>query len=104
MGILSLVIIVFLWLILHRKVLTWENLVKRGMLGPSWCFLCEKEHKESPNHLLNTCRCMEAIWDWLTIIYRQTHRNNKRTQETIKHWRLQYTKNEEVNMTWNLIL
>ena len=43
---------VFEWLILHKKILTWENLKNRGFIGPSQCHLCEVQ-EESTDHLLD---------------------------------------------------
>ena len=31
----------FMWLVHHRKILTWDNIRKRGVLGTSRCQLCE---------------------------------------------------------------
>jgi hypothetical protein len=44
----------FLWLVAHNNILTWDNLRKRGFIGPSWCQLCGQE-EETQNHLLNLC-------------------------------------------------
>jgi hypothetical protein len=38
-------ITLFLWLISHSSVLTWDNLRKRGFLGPSFCILCGRLKK-----------------------------------------------------------
>jgi exonuclease III len=35
-------ITLFLWLVLHSSILTWDNLLKRGFNGPSICTLCGK--------------------------------------------------------------
>ena len=32
-----------LWLALNNKLLTWENLKKRGWIGPSWCAVCQSD-------------------------------------------------------------
>lgn len=32
---------IFLWLVLHRQILTWENIWKKGFIGPSRCQLYE---------------------------------------------------------------
>ena len=29
----------FMWLVHQKKILTWENLLKRGFVGPSKCHL-----------------------------------------------------------------
>jgi len=31
----------FTWLVQHKKIMTWENLRKRGVSSPSRCQLCE---------------------------------------------------------------
>jgi len=32
----------FFWLVLENKILTWDNLVKRGRNGPGRCALCNE--------------------------------------------------------------
>eukprot|EP00253_Pinus_taeda_P036193 PITA_36193 len=44
----------FLWLLMQKKTLTWENLLKKGFRGPSRCRMCLKE-EETMNHLFNSC-------------------------------------------------
>jgi hypothetical protein len=55
---------IFQWLILHNRILTWENLRKRGFIGPSRCHLCE-EKEETTNHLLDECTLTAEVWDWV---------------------------------------
>jgi hypothetical protein len=38
------------WLMLEQKILTWEILTKRGIIGPSRCALCGEAEK-TLNHL-----------------------------------------------------
>ena len=33
----------FCWLALNDKILVWENLKARGVVGPDFCFLCREE-------------------------------------------------------------
>ena len=40
----------FIWLIVGNRILTWENLMKRGWLGPSLCALCR--NGEDSSHCL----------------------------------------------------
>eukprot|EP00253_Pinus_taeda_P033272 PITA_33272 len=44
----------FKWLVHQGKILTWDNLRKRGFVGPSRCHLCGQQ-EETTNHLLNRC-------------------------------------------------
>jgi hypothetical protein len=51
----------FTWLVLEHKILTWENLVKRGIVGPSKCVLCGNK-EENINHLFVDCDFSKEIW------------------------------------------
>jgi hypothetical protein len=44
----------FLWLTAQNRILTWDNLLKRGFIGPSRCTLCQQS-EETMEHLLNNC-------------------------------------------------
>lgn len=50
----------FLWLMLKNKVLTWDNLVKRGRMGPGNCclWLC---YSGSVDHLFVQCSFAEGL-------------------------------------------
>ena len=53
----------FLWLTMHGKILTWDQLIKRGFMGTSKCVLYEQD-KETKEHLLYQCKFANMIWDW----------------------------------------
>jgi hypothetical protein len=44
----------FLWLLLENKILTWENLQRRGWYGPGICCLCGT-NEESSQHVFVSC-------------------------------------------------
>jgi hypothetical protein len=46
---------------LEHKILTWENLVKRGIVGPSKCVLCGNK-EENVKHLFVDCDFTKDIW------------------------------------------
>ena len=50
-----------LWLTLNNKLLTWDNLQKRGWIGPSRCALCHSD-EETSSHLFNLCSYAKSIW------------------------------------------
>jgi len=52
---------IFIWLLLEDKILTWNNLLKRGWIGPGYCYLC-KGNEETTNHLFSHCPFMTSIW------------------------------------------
>ena len=52
---------VTLWLTLNNKILTWDNLQKRGWNGPNWCALCNS-NEENVSHLFNFCSYADTVW------------------------------------------
>ena len=52
----------FLWLLLHRRILTWENLTRKGFQGPSRCSLCNI-NQESIEHLMEAFPFTSLLWD-----------------------------------------
>ena len=89
----------FLWLLMHMKTLTWENLRKKGFYGPSRCPMCEKE-EETMNHLFNTCELANLLWNWAETILQQMYRTRDLIQETIENWRGNFSNNQLVNIIW----
>jgi len=47
-------IALFSWLVGKERILTWDKIKKRGLLGPLKCSLCNKEN-ETQDHILNNC-------------------------------------------------
>lgn len=52
----------FHWTLLKGKVLTAENLRKRGISGPSICCFCRAE-EESSHHLFFLCPLAQSCWN-----------------------------------------
>lgn len=50
----------FCWLVIHDKVLTWENILKRGFSGPSRCSLCSLAG-DSTTHLFGDCSFTRTV-------------------------------------------
>ena len=63
----------FLWLLSHRKILTWDHLQHRGIQGPSLCMMCKNE-EETIEHLFNPCKLAKDIWQNNEAIFEQTDR------------------------------
>jgi hypothetical protein len=93
----------FQWLILHNNILTWENLRKRGFIGPSRCHLCQAQ-EETTNHLVDECAYTAELWDWAASILRQSNRIRGNIVATINLWKENYNEQEEVNLCWILTL
>ena len=58
---------IFTWEAAWGKVVTLDNLKRRGMAFANKCFLCE-EDEETINHLLIHCRSAKMLWDLLLSI------------------------------------
>ena len=52
----------FVWLVVRKRILTIDNLRKRGIQGPSQCCLCYQA-EESMGHLLDNCPFDSIVWD-----------------------------------------
>ncbi|KAG9442213.1 hypothetical protein H6P81_018067 [Aristolochia fimbriata] len=60
----------FIWSVAHNKILTRENLVRRGISLPSLlCPLCQ-DKQESVDHLLLQCTMAWHIWSWFMELFR----------------------------------
>jgi hypothetical protein len=61
----------FTWLLFENKINSWENLLKKGWTGPSYCSLC-KSDSESTEHLFNKCVFFKQVWK-ITALALKTH-------------------------------
>lgn len=52
---------IFIWLCIHNKILTWENLRRHGFCGPGVCSLCMMED-EHIDHLFGRCVFFQSVW------------------------------------------
>ena len=50
----------FIWLAINRKINTWDNLHKRGWIGPDRCCLCKIE-AETVDHIFVGCSFVEKV-------------------------------------------
>ena len=51
----------FIWLVLNNKILTWDNLQRKGKIGPGICSLCFANF-ETVNHIFISCSIWKSIW------------------------------------------
>ena len=75
----------FLWLVVRGKILTWENLQKRGFTGPSQCIICKKD-REDMAHLLDSCPLASMLWDQGAQRFRRLDRVRGSPQASIRSW------------------
>lgn len=54
---------VFMWLVTHNSILTKDNLLIRGWVGPLNCQFCS--YDETIDHLFLNCTLAQRVWFWL---------------------------------------
>eukprot|EP00253_Pinus_taeda_P013888 PITA_13888 len=89
----------FLWLLMQKKTLTWENLRRKGFQGPSKCHMCLQE-EETMNHLFNSCEWASQLWLWMEAIMEDTDRNRDSIQDSITNWRKNFSSMNSVDSIW----
>jgi hypothetical protein len=92
----------FLWLIIHNRILTWDNLRKRGFTGLSMCVLCQTQ-EETKEHLFNACRYSQTVWDQDAQIMCRSNHNRSSIRDTIEHWDSITYNNPILNHIWQLL-
>ena len=75
----------FLWLLSKQRILTWDNLQKRGFIGPSRCSNCNL-HSEAIKHLLDTCPLAVQMWERTTQCNRRMGKCVGDILNTIRNW------------------
>jgi hypothetical protein len=58
---LALKVILFFWLALRNKILTWDSLQRKGWMGPGYCCLCCQRTKDS-NHAFIDYFFTRSMW------------------------------------------
>jgi hypothetical protein len=86
----------------HNRTLTWDNLQKKGFIGPSCCVLC-LQHEETKEHLFNGCHYSQKVWDYGAQLMRKSSRNRGSTNDTIENWNNISFNNPILNHIWTLL-
>eukprot|EP00253_Pinus_taeda_P019962 PITA_19962 len=89
----------FLWLLMRNKTLTWDNLHKKGFVGPSRCPMCLQQ-PESLNHLFNTCDWADQLWRWMEDLLCNSDRQLDSIHDTILNWSSNFSGTQRVNSIW----
>ena len=92
----------FMSLVQHRKIMTWDNIRKRGVLGLSRCKLREAQ-EETMEHLLNNCIFTSILWDSFATIFQHNGRDKGSIINTLKNWRRNFSDYEFLGSAWDLM-
>ena len=92
----------FSWLLAHRKVLTGENLTKRGIVGPHRCPLCCNE-EETIDHLFIDCTYATQVWNLLLEALEATPPHHQKIQQVFVTWQSRYPTSFKGKKGWKKI-
>lgn len=71
---------VFLWLVQHNAIFTWDNLQRREWKGPNICPMCE-QGEETTKYIFVMCTYSMQIWEFMNNLgghMRILYKRNKR--------------------------
>lgn len=91
----------FCWLVAWKKILTFENLRVRGIIGPSRCPLCLKA-EETMGHLLDRCEFPSALWDRGAEIFTRSNRIRGHPELSLTEWDLKAFDNPIIQLIWQM--
>ena len=80
---------VFTWTLIHQRLLTEENLEKRGIAGPFRCPLCAV-NSESLSHLFFNCPYTVSIWKEVMLNEEDRFQWNGSNQDFFINWENMY--------------
>eukprot|EP00253_Pinus_taeda_P035376 PITA_35376 len=92
-----------LWMVGHRKILTWDKLRRRNFHGPSICHNCFNS-EENLQHLLDTCPLASKLWDQIGFRCQLQGKKPGDIIDTIRQWPKSPYDSEILNGLWNIIL
>eukprot|EP00253_Pinus_taeda_P017014 PITA_17014 len=92
----------FLWLLSKRRILTWDNLQRRGFIGPSRCPNCT-EQEETIIHLMETCPLAAQLWERFDQCNNGIRDRQGDIANILRTWPKQPYQSPILNSLWNLI-
>lgn len=92
----------FLWLVGHKRILTWDKLRRRNFHGPSICHNYF-QNKETLQHLLDTCPLANQIWEKVSFRCQKRCKGDNDIINSIRLWPKNPYNCEILNHLWNII-
>ena len=78
-------VLLFRWLVWREKILTWDNLTRRGYHSPSRCIFC-REAEESINHIFFTCPWTVHLWSLFNKPLLESNLSPTNFMDATTHW------------------
>jgi hypothetical protein len=88
----------FTWLVAQGKILTLDNLRRRGLWVLDWCFMCKKAG-ESVNHLMIHCEYAQELWTMIFCLFGVSWVMPQTTYDLLHCWR----RKGPAYVVWNAI-
>eukprot|EP00253_Pinus_taeda_P028947 PITA_28947 len=92
----------FLWMVGHKKILTWDKLRRRNFQGPSICHNYF-QNEETLQHLLDTCSIANQLWEKVGFRCQKRCKGTGDIIDTIRQWPKSPYDCEILNYLWNII-
>jgi hypothetical protein len=92
----------FLWLVGHKRILTWDKLRRRNFHGPSICHNCN-HNEETLQHLLDSCPLANQLWEKESFRCQIRCRMENDIISSLRQWPQKPYKSELLNCLWNII-
>jgi len=92
----------FLWLVGHQKILTWDRLRRINYHGPSMCVNC-KAQEETLQHLFDSCAITNQLWEKVSFRCQRRCRVAENIINTLCQWKKKPFKSEILNHLWKII-
>eukprot|EP00253_Pinus_taeda_P025961 PITA_25961 len=92
----------FLWLLSKKHILTWDNLQRRGFIGPSRCPNCSLQ-SETILHLMDTCPLAAQLWEQIDRCNQRIGNRQGDIANLLRTWPKLPYQSPLLNSLWNLI-
>ena len=79
----------FSWTLVHGRILTGDNLERRGFVGPFQFPLCS-EHRETIQHLFFECSYASNVWKQMKIPWLEAIQLSSKIQQCFINWEKAY--------------
>eukprot|EP00253_Pinus_taeda_P016597 PITA_16597 len=92
----------FLWLLSKKRILTWDNLQRRGFIEPSRCANCSLQ-SETILHLMETCPLATQLWNQIDRCNQRLGNRQGDIANLLRTWPKLPYQSPLLNALWTLI-
>ena len=93
---------IFFWILLQKKILTQDNLQKRGINVVNWCCLCKKDLEDS-DHLFLNYNYSQNVWNYILKFWIIAWVHHNKIKQCFQSW-ICPNKDNNVEFLWKITL